>query len=202
MMSNKENVVPPLADVSNLKKRPSPSTQTEVAFPPQKKKAQTFSDKTFDRGFESIVEFKKKNGHINIPYRCEENRPLGAFCAKVRKAQDELTQDQRDRLNSVGFCWETTQDRLWNEKYERLKQYHGKHGNCLVPTTYKEDRELSEWCSKQRAVSFAIDYWVLYLIPLLVILMYRQTYIITFLVLNTSLRNTRRADCRKIEWKN
>jgi hypothetical protein len=96
------------------------------------------------------MEYKQKHGHVNIPYRCVENRPLGSWVAKIRKIQDALTKEQRNRLDALSFCWETTQDRVWNSKFERLQQYQAKFGNALVPTSYADDKELGEWTAKQR----------------------------------------------------
>lgn len=38
----------------------------------------------------------------------------------------------------------------WEQMYARLLQYNEKHGNCLVPNRYKEDRSLGQWVSAQR----------------------------------------------------
>lgn len=38
----------------------------------------------------------------------------------------------------------------WEQMYHRLMQYREKHGNCLVPNRYKEDRSLGQWVSAQR----------------------------------------------------
>lgn len=38
----------------------------------------------------------------------------------------------------------------WEQMYQRLLAYKEKHGNCLVPNRYKEDRSLGQWVSAQR----------------------------------------------------
>jgi Helicase associated domain len=38
----------------------------------------------------------------------------------------------------------------WESMFEKLKAYKQKHGNCLVPNRYKEDRSLGSWVSTQR----------------------------------------------------
>jgi hypothetical protein len=46
--------------------------------------------------------------------------------ARQRKIKDDLADDQRRRLENLGFIWETAQDRAWQEKFLRLKQYKEK----------------------------------------------------------------------------
>jgi len=38
----------------------------------------------------------------------------------------------------------------WMEKYERLKEYAARHGNCLVPLDYDECPRLAHWVKRQR----------------------------------------------------
>jgi Helicase associated domain len=38
----------------------------------------------------------------------------------------------------------------WEMMFEKLKAYKQKHGNCLVPNRYEEDRSLGSWVSTQR----------------------------------------------------
>ena len=86
---------------------------------------------------------------------------------------DELTtetkilKDRQQRLRDLGFNFDasattsggrnngyTREHRghavAWDEKFERLKAYKERHGDCDVPHTYKEDAPLAVWVAKQR----------------------------------------------------
>ncbi|CAB9509845.1 helicase [Seminavis robusta] len=118
-------------------------TSPEDMDPPRK---MTF----WERGYKSLKSFREKHGHTNVPYRYEEDRTLGTWTARQRKLKDELTDDQRRLLEEIGFTWQSTQDRAWMEKFDRLKTYFEKEGHSCVPTSYPDDPELGEWTAKQR----------------------------------------------------
>lgn len=134
-MDNKENI--------GNNKRPLEGATGE----PRKKQAVS---KTWEKGFLSLAAFKKKNGHTAVPYRCPDDPGLGTWVARQRKVKEDLTQVQRDRLEALGFEWESTQDRAWMNKFERLKAYWKRFGHSRVPTSYPDDPELGEWTAKQR----------------------------------------------------
>ena len=104
----------------------------------------------WERGYQSLVEYKEKHGNCHVPYRYEGDRSLGTWTARQRKDKDNLSPFQIQKLEEIGFTWQSAQDRVWMEKFERLKSYWGKNGNSCVPTSYEEDPELGEWTAKQR----------------------------------------------------
>ena len=56
-------------------------------------------------------------------------------------------------LDDIGFVWDVI-DFQWNEGFKYLKEYQEKYGNCLVPTSYKTDKEnflLGRWIGRQRS---------------------------------------------------
>lgn len=134
----------PLKEINpNQLKRELPlssDSQDDDAAPARKRA--TKSNKSFERGFASLKAFREKHGHTHIPYRVVENRSLGSWVARTRKSKDELSAEQIQRLEALGFSFEAVQDRTWNTKFARLKAYQAKYGNTLVPTCYKEDIEL------------------------------------------------------------
>ena len=38
----------------------------------------------------------------------------------------------------------------WEERFEELKDYRKKYGNCLVPRNYQQNKRLATWINKQR----------------------------------------------------
>jgi hypothetical protein len=41
-------------------------------------------------------------------------------------------------------------DKKWNEQYQKLVEFQGKNGHCLVPRRYQEDVSLADWVATQR----------------------------------------------------
>jgi len=118
--------------------------------------------RTWEDSFEALKQFKEEHGDCNVPTKFQKDRALGVWVEKVRRGCPPLSQQQRDRLTRLGFNWETLDQRNqreWNEKYARLKEYKNIFGNCLVPTSAMRDRrkqawaeELGQWVGRQRAL--------------------------------------------------
>jgi hypothetical protein len=61
-------------------------------------------------------------------------------------------------MEELGFNFELQSEKneriIWNEKFQRLRNYKREHGDCLVPSTnasnHVEDEELSTWVQHQR----------------------------------------------------
>lgn len=129
------------------------------------KKAATATQNTiWEEHLAALKNFKKRNGHCNVPTRYGEDTALGRWVEKTRAGRcsgQPLSQAQRDELTNLGFHWETlTQknEREWNEKYDRLKSYRNLFGDCNVPTSCKKDpektpwvEELGVWVSRQKS---------------------------------------------------
>ena len=69
----------------------------------------------WNESFSLLVAYREKYGHCNTPYYYAPDRYLGDWVAKQRKNRDNpklLSQEQRDRLDEIGFEWCSTQDRI------------------------------------------------------------------------------------------
>ena len=66
----------------------------------------------WDDMFAALVAYKEVYGHTNCPYYYEEDRALGDWVHKQRKHSSQLEPEQADKLNSIGFDWSSTQERL------------------------------------------------------------------------------------------
>jgi hypothetical protein len=67
--------------------------------------------------------------------------------------RNKLPPERRGRMEEIGFDFELQSEkneRIWNAKLQRLKEYKRKHGDCLIPTKNSEDVELSIWVTHQR----------------------------------------------------
>ncbi|MCM2535180.1 Helicase associated domain protein [Neobacillus pocheonensis] len=54
-----------------------------------------------------LVDFKKENGHYNVPLRYIKNKQLGEWVLSQRKhyKNKKLTEEQIQKLNNIGFVW-------------------------------------------------------------------------------------------------
>jgi hypothetical protein len=67
------------------------------------------------------------------------------------KACGKIDAERHDQLENLGFSWVTeTNEIKWNEMYQRLKDYHTRHGDADVPNGWKDDKTLARWVSRQR----------------------------------------------------
>jgi Helicase associated domain len=107
--------------------------------------------------YERLKQFYRKHGHSNVPQRYPADRALGAWVGRQRGSTHarHMTEERRQLLNEVEFCWELQSgrfDRLWNESYKKLEEFKAKHGHCNVPQLYDREkrRSLGMWISMQR----------------------------------------------------
>ena len=104
--------------------------------------------------FNQLVLFKEEHGHCRVPRKHPQlgnwvmNQRIAVF---NKKKEGELSSDQIKVLNGIGFEWVVSRvvSKVvsWDERFEELKQYKEKHGNCKVPQKYPE---LGKWVSNQR----------------------------------------------------
>mmetsp|Transcript_7524 Transcript_7524/g.12541 ORF Transcript_7524/g.12541 Transcript_7524/m.12541 type:complete len:740 (-) Transcript_7524:117-2336(-) len=117
----------------------------------------------WDNMFERLVTFKVKYGHCLVPNRYDEDKSLGAWVSTQRRhyktmnsGRDDvttpLTAERAQRLEGIGFVWATSDPRHtpWEIRFEQLREYEERFGNCLVPIGYKDNVKLANWVSTQR----------------------------------------------------
>jgi len=96
-----------------------------------------------DNGQNSVVPSKSSLGWWIIKQRNE-------FNSYKKGEKSILTKDRIDALNAIGFQWKSHHQQIWDKRVEELKAYKHIHGDCLVPTSYKENPKLANWVSSQR----------------------------------------------------
>ncbi|CAB9509844.1 helicase [Seminavis robusta] len=126
----------------------------EVSNKKRSKKNSTKNLRSWEEMFSALQEYKDHHGHCNVPYYDKVDRHLGEWVNKQRKSRDSLPKNLRDALDSIGFDWQSTQDRIWNEKLARLQDFYDKHGHSSVPYHYDDGHgtDLANWASKQRQI--------------------------------------------------
>ena len=125
----------------------SSSSTTEVEKPRKKGRARTWNER-----FVALQEFKKVEGHTNVP-QGHDDSGLQYFVVNIKSGTRPLTEVQIKKLNSIGFDWETREqkeEKLWQDMFQRLLDYRKEHGHTNVPAGYGEKPFLGRWVDKQR----------------------------------------------------
>ena len=107
--------------------------------------------------------YKQKHGDCLVPQHYEHNRKLGTWVHTQRKeykkwlkgVHSNISEERIDQLNEIDFVWEvgTTSkpnDTVWKQRFNELKTYKKKHGDCLVPRNYEHNAKLGRWVHTQR----------------------------------------------------
>lgn len=63
-------------------------------------------DYLWERGFTSLLKFKRREGHCHVPIFHREGRyRLGYWVSAQRRKRNELSAERKVRLNKIGFVW-------------------------------------------------------------------------------------------------
>ena len=107
----------------------------------------------FDQRFAELVKFKKKHGHTNVSQLDEKHKALGQWVTRTRQTRDELSDEQRGRLEGIGFVWELKKEWMesqWEIRFGELLDYRKQNGDTLVPQDCPGWYTLSRWVSRMR----------------------------------------------------
>lgn len=132
-------------------------------------------NRQWDERFAELVAYKEKHGTTLVPVK--EEKGLGKWVAAQRDAhtlyvKKQSGQLQKDidsgkvkpprkcrvmsdehywKLKSINFVFSIyTPGGGWDAKYEKLKEYRAKYGDCRVPQHWKENKGLGKFVSRQR----------------------------------------------------
>ena len=101
-----------------------------------------------------------ENGNLDIPrrYKTPMGLSLGAWLQMQRqirsgKCTGSLTEQQIERLDSIGMRWDSYNDLAWTRGLAAAEQYYAKHGDLLVPVGWVTDDGflLGTWVCNRRA---------------------------------------------------
>jgi superfamily II DNA or RNA helicase len=108
----------------------------------------------WERGFKILKQYVEDEGDALVPgkYVTSMGYKLGNWVARQRRTKDQLTEDQRVRLEALnGWAWEPFIYK-WERGFKFLKQYVEDEGDALVPgkCVTSEDFNLGSWVISQR----------------------------------------------------
>eukprot|EP00978_Attheya_sp_CCMP212_P035393 scaffold153776_cov32-Attheya_sp.AAC.2 len=107
----------------------------------------------WDQRFQELVDFKKNNGHMNVP---SHSGPLGPWICTQRQAFNQfkggkdspLTNGRREKLESIGFVFVSSPRRPpWDERFQELVDFKKINGHTNVPQGFGP---LGNWVCTQR----------------------------------------------------
>jgi hypothetical protein len=103
--------------------------------------------------FQRLVEFKKENGHTNVPQRSPEYAELATWVRNQRAAKTHkrpIITERGKRLDEIGFVWRLVERNAWERMFDRLVEFKKLRGHCNVPQKGGGDKRLGKWVNTQR----------------------------------------------------
>lgn len=112
-------------------------------------------DPLWNKRFQELVEFKKKNGHCNVTLRMGKYKELAKWVMNQRRAHREnrlvMLGDRKAKLDSINFEWHRNKY-TWEESFEQLKKFKADHGHDDPPMDSTKYRRLRIWVQNQRTM--------------------------------------------------
>jgi hypothetical protein len=107
--------------------------------------------KQWEEGFVNLVLFRNREGHCKVKHKHIEGKfSLGTWVGNQRNKKNQLSDEQKQRLDDLGFIWDPLADQ-WEEGFTHLIMYKLREGNCNVPQKHVEENfPLGAWLSTQR----------------------------------------------------
>jgi superfamily II DNA or RNA helicase len=105
--------------------------------------------------FEELKAYKARFDHCGVPRKWPENPQLGAWVANQRQLlkRGTLEPEAKRRLDEIGFDWGTDSRRTDGAtRFEQLKAYQARFGDCSVPNKWPENPQLYTWVCNQRRI--------------------------------------------------
>ena len=112
----------------------------------------------WDEHYQRLLRYKAEHGHCVIPQNYPKDLiALARWCRRQRhqykrKKQNKSSSmsDTRQRLlDQAGFVWDPQTD-VWEIRFQELKDYKRRHGDCNVPARYPLNPQLASWVKRQR----------------------------------------------------
>jgi hypothetical protein len=116
----------------------------------------------WEQRYAELAAFQREHGHTRVGKGPPGNKVLWHWRHVQREFRRKgiLKPERIARLDSLGFEWEEPPGkspsmadfhaRIWNAKFELLRQFHERFGHTRVPNRWKEPPGLGPWAQMQR----------------------------------------------------
>ncbi len=100
--------------------------------------------------FQALCEFKRANGHCNIPSTSEFSQ-LARWMVRQRTSyrNGTICPKLKEKLFEIGFNWEPFAN-SWEEMFDALCKFQKENKHCNIPAKYQENMKLGRWVDRQR----------------------------------------------------
>ena len=115
-------------------------------------------DYFWEQNFKLAKEYYLTNENLEIPtnYKSKDGKHLGNWILRQRQLykSNSLTDEQINKLDSIGMDWMDRVDRIWENGFIEAKNYSDEYGNLSVPKNYrsKTNFPLGIWIQRQRSL--------------------------------------------------
>ncbi|RKZ83353.1 MAG: hypothetical protein DRR19_19260 [Candidatus Parabeggiatoa sp. nov. 1] len=108
-------------------------------------------EEIWEEMFETLVKYKNKYGHCNVPQNYSDLPKLAIWVNRQRQAKKKgmLSQEQIDKLNKISFIWNPL-EQAWEDNFAALMEYKKIYGHCNVPSKWDKNQTLGMWVHHQR----------------------------------------------------
>ena len=112
-------------------------------------------DTRWNVGFEYAERYFALHGNLNVVanFVTPDGFELGRWLStqRTRLKQGKISDARIAKLNGLGICWDPNES-MWQEGYERIRQYVRSHGNTQVPLFYIDDDgyKLGAWLANKK----------------------------------------------------
>ncbi len=107
-------------------------------------------DELWDKNYRMLVEYKNKNGHINLTKQSKDTF-LATWLQyqRGRYNKGQLSAERINKLKAIGVVFNPIEED-WENNFRRLVEYKKEHGDFMIPYRVKEYDSLYGWVNTQR----------------------------------------------------
>lgn len=115
-------------------------------------------DYFWEQNFRLAKEYYLAHGNLDVPtnFKSKDGKHLGNWVLRQRQLNktNSLTDEQVNRLDSIGMDWMDRVDRVWENGFIEAKNYSEEYGNLSVPKNYRSNTDfpLGIWIQRQRSL--------------------------------------------------
>ena len=108
----------------------------------------------FEERIKQLLAFEAEHGHLIVP---ASNGNLGGWCRSVRRGLCKISDDEKTRLDEIGFLFDVpkgnAKDEMiqWCKSFKMLVSFKKAKNHCNVPLKVAgKPYPLATWCDEQR----------------------------------------------------